>query len=137
MAGAVQHGASTLPEELFGRFPEVETAEVHLATGFQNLVMEHPAFPRELLGEMRRYCETVFAAERVAGETDGQFFYKVRKKAWGPFKQEVWALSDESREAINKALEERFSFLIRRLKAHGTGITAGRYVPADGLQPRE
>ena len=38
MAGAVQHGASTLPEELFGKFPDVDTAEIHLATGFQNLI---------------------------------------------------------------------------------------------------
>ncbi|HEX5520992.1 MAG TPA: class II fructose-bisphosphate aldolase, partial [Longimicrobiaceae bacterium] len=32
LAGAVQHGASTLPAEAFSRFPEVETAEIHLAT---------------------------------------------------------------------------------------------------------
>ncbi|HEY8438682.1 MAG TPA: class II fructose-bisphosphate aldolase, partial [Candidatus Limnocylindrales bacterium] len=32
LAGAVQHGASTLPDELFLRFPAVETAEIHLAT---------------------------------------------------------------------------------------------------------
>ena len=45
LAGAVQHGASTLPDELFHRFPAVETAEIHLATGFQNALYEHPAFP--------------------------------------------------------------------------------------------
>jgi len=38
MAGAVQHGASTLPNDAFGKFPEVETAEVHLATQFQNII---------------------------------------------------------------------------------------------------
>ena len=38
MAGAVQHGASTLPKEAFCRFPEVECAEIHLATQFQNIV---------------------------------------------------------------------------------------------------
>ncbi|MFQ5717667.1 MAG: class II fructose-bisphosphate aldolase, partial [Nitrospinales bacterium] len=36
LAGAVQHGASTLPAELFNKFPELETAEIHLATDFQN-----------------------------------------------------------------------------------------------------
>src|SRR3954447_13886203 len=46
LAGAVQHGASTLPNELFHRFPQVETAEIHLATGFQNALYEHPAFPK-------------------------------------------------------------------------------------------
>ena len=45
LAGAVQHGASTLPDELFHRFPAVETAEIHLATGFQNTLYEHPRLP--------------------------------------------------------------------------------------------
>src|SRR3569833_1424585 len=36
MAGAVQHGASTLPESAFDNFPRIETAEIHLATNFQN-----------------------------------------------------------------------------------------------------
>ena len=48
LAGAVQHGASTLPDELFHRFPAVETAEIHLATGFQNTLYDHPAFPDDL-----------------------------------------------------------------------------------------
>src|SRR6185503_16958517 len=48
VAGTVQHGASTLPDELFHKFREVETVEIHLATGFQNALYEHPAFPREL-----------------------------------------------------------------------------------------
>src|SRR5882762_9107686 len=52
LAGAVQHGASTLPDELFHRFPAVETAEIHLATGFQNALFEHPAFPKDLLAEI-------------------------------------------------------------------------------------
>ena len=38
LAGAVQHGASTLPEEAFHHFPANGTAEIHLATGFQNIL---------------------------------------------------------------------------------------------------
>src|SRR5206468_5222165 len=37
-AGAVQHGASTLPENAFHHFPRVGTAEIHLATNFQNIL---------------------------------------------------------------------------------------------------
>ena len=37
MGGAVQHGASTLPDEMFDLFPKKGTMEVHLATGFQNI----------------------------------------------------------------------------------------------------
>ena len=55
-AGAVQHGASTLPDELFHRFAGVETAEIHLATGFQNALYEHPAFPAALHREIEAWC---------------------------------------------------------------------------------
>ena len=59
LAGAVQHGASTLPDSMFHRFPEVETAEIHLATGWQNALYDHPAImdaavvgiPHKVLGE--------------------------------------------------------------------------------------
>ena len=48
LAGAVQHGASTLPESAFHNFPRVETAEIHLATGFQNMLYDGiPAALRE------------------------------------------------------------------------------------------
>jgi fructose/tagatose bisphosphate aldolase len=55
MAGAVQHGASTLPEEAFDGFPKVETAEIHLATGFQLMLFDHPAFPDDLLRDVDAY----------------------------------------------------------------------------------
>ncbi|MEX0625486.1 MAG: class II fructose-bisphosphate aldolase, partial [Chloroflexota bacterium] len=40
LAGAVQHGASTLPEDAFHHFPANGTAEIHLATGFQNILYD-------------------------------------------------------------------------------------------------
>ncbi len=67
LAGAVQHGASTLPEELFHRFPAVETAEIHLATGFQNALFEHPAFPAELHREIESFCFEQRARRAEAG----------------------------------------------------------------------
>lgn len=120
MAGAVQHGASTLPDELFHRFPAVDTAEIHLATGFQNLVMDHGRFPADLMREMQAYAGANFADERSEGETDVQFFYKTRKKLWGPFKQQTWDLPASIREEFNRTLQEKFEFLIRQLKADGT-----------------
>ena len=41
LGGAVQHGASTLPEDAFRKFPEYETCEVHLATNFQSMAFDH------------------------------------------------------------------------------------------------
>ena len=52
LAGAVQHGASTLPPEAFDAFPQVGACEIHLATNFQNMVYDHPAFPAALKDEM-------------------------------------------------------------------------------------
>ena len=60
LSGAVQHGASTLPDDLFGRFPEVGTAEIHLATGFQNALYDHPAFPAALRSEIAAGVRFVF-----------------------------------------------------------------------------
>src|SRR5262245_30902367 len=37
LAGAVQHGASTLPDDAFNNFPKRQTAEIHLTTNFQNM----------------------------------------------------------------------------------------------------
>src|SRR5881275_820538 len=47
IAGSVQHGASTLPESVFNKFPESEAVEIHLATGFQNMVLDAPTFPQQ------------------------------------------------------------------------------------------
>ncbi len=128
MAGAVQHGASTLPDELFHRFPQVETAEIHLATGFQNLVLDHPRFPATLLGEMRTWTEANLLDERSSGETDLQFFYKTRKKCWGPFKQQTWELPDEIRQELSRELQSKFVFLIEQLGAANTREAVLRHV---------
>ncbi|HUR17138.1 MAG TPA: class II fructose-bisphosphate aldolase, partial [Candidatus Limnocylindrales bacterium] len=128
LAGAVQHGASTLPDELFNRFPEVETAEIHLATGFQNMLYEHPAFPAELLREVEAWTIANTADERVAGESDTQFFYKTRKKALGPMKRRLWEL--ETKDEIIATQEEKFRFLFEQLRVTGTRGMVERYISA-------
>jgi fructose-bisphosphate aldolase, class II len=84
LSGAVQHGASTLPDDAFHHFPGTETAEIHLATNFQNMLYDH--LPAALRDEMYGWLRDNAADERKAGDTDEQFFYKTRKKALGPFK---------------------------------------------------
>ena len=126
LAGAVQHGASTLPDELFHRFPQVETAEIHLATGFQNLLYEHPAFPRELHAEVEEWCTKNAADERKPGETDEQFFYKTRKKALGPIKRQLWELA--TKDEILADQQRKLSFLFEQLAIAGTREHVERYV---------
>jgi len=128
MAGAVQHGASTLPEEAFHHFPEVECAEVHLATGFQNLLLDSPNFPRELREEMYRYLEQKCADEKKPGMTEEQFIYKTRKKVYGPFKQALWDLPEKVRGKVEEELEARFTLLFDRLRVQNTLDLANKYI---------
>lgn len=134
LAGAVQHGASTLPEEAFGRFPEVETAEIHLATGFQNLLFEHPRLPADLREQMYEHCRTEHAGERKASDTDEQFIYKTRKKALGVFKRQLWELPEEARAPIRDTLREQFASLFRKLRVNDTADVVARFVRAPELR---
>ncbi len=118
--GAVQHGASTLPKEMFHKFPEVNTLEIHLATGFMNIFLDHPAFPAELRNKIHAYLEANHADERKGGQTDAQFYYKTRKKALGPFKAEMWQLPEEAKAEIFQALEEEFAFFYDQLNVTDT-----------------
>jgi fructose/tagatose bisphosphate aldolase len=126
LAGAVQHGASTLPDELFHRFPAVETAEIHLATGFQNALFEHPAFPASLHREIEAWCFANAADERKPGQTDQQFVYTTRKKAIGPFKRQLWDL--ETKDEILAAQRRKISFLYTELGVNGSREMIAAYI---------
>ena len=124
MAGAVQHGASTLPEEAFDHFPAMGTAEIHLATGFQNIILDHDAFPADLRAEIRAHLSQSCADERKPGMTEEQFLYKTRKKCFGPFKRRMWELPASVRSLMARDLEARFELLFRKLNVAGnSGLT--------------
>ncbi len=120
LAGAVQHGASTLPMSLFNRFPENDTLEIHLALGFNNLIFDHPRLPDELKQEIRSYVFTHHADERKPGQTDAQFLYTTRRKAWAALKARFWNLPLDIQEAIGASLEEMFGQMFERLNVGGT-----------------
>lgn len=128
LAGAVQHGASTLPPEAFHKFPEVGTAEIHLATAFQNYLYDHPLFPADLRSEIYAYLHKHHANEWKEGKTEEQFLYEVRKKALGPFKREIWNLPQEVRETISRELEGQFGFLFEQLGVTDTADLVARYI---------
>ncbi len=137
LCGCVQHGASTLPEEVFDLFPKAGTAEIHLATGFQNLVLAHEAFPAGLKAEMDRWCLSERKGERKPGMTDAQFLYKTRKYAWGPFKRATWEIPEAARQALRDAISAQVSMLFGKLSVHGTRALAARHasVPAAAPSP--
>jgi fructose/tagatose bisphosphate aldolase len=130
LAGAVQHGASTLPSNAFGNFPRIETAEIHLATNFQNIVFDHPRLSAELKERIRSWLDENAVAERKSGDTNEQFYYKARKKAIGPFKRDLWSLPEDVRNAIAADLEKTFTFLFEQLNVNGTQEQVNRFIQA-------
>ena len=128
LAGCVQHGASTLPAEMFDKFPALGTAEIHLATEFQNIIFDHPKFPGDLKERIKRYCLEKLAAERRPEETEQQFFYKTRKKAWGPFKKDIAAMPAEVKNAIASDLEKKFLFLFEKLGVKNSAAMVKKYI---------
>ena len=113
MAGAVQHGASTLPQDAFGKFVESEACEVHLATNFQNMFYDYA--PEALVKEIYAYLDKNNAGERKPDMTDDQFYYKTRKRAIGAFKKEIMSLPDADKKVVSDAWQKQFAQLFESL----------------------
>jgi len=132
LSGAVQHGASTLPNEAFDRFPAMGTAEIHLATGFQNIIYDSSNFPQNLRKKNYEYFKNEMKDEWKDKDTEEQFIYKTRKKGFGPFKLDMWELPADTRIKLGAEFEKQFSFLIDKLKVTSTQKTVEKYIqPVD------
>jgi fructose-bisphosphate aldolase, class II len=128
LAGAVQHGASTLPDGAFNNFPKRETCEIHLATNFQNMLYDH--MPSDLRNEIYEWLRKEAKDERKEKDSDEQFFYKTRKKALGPFKRKFWDLPADVKATLAKAYDAKFDFLFRQLAVNDTAKHVQKYVNA-------
>jgi hypothetical protein len=126
LSGAVQHGASTLPDDMFHKFPATGCAEIHLATGFQNALYEHPAFPAELHKAIEEWVFANCQDERKPGQTDIQFVYTGRKKAIGPFKRQLWDLPAKNEILVSQAA--KIDFLFKQLGTPGSRALVEKYV---------
>jgi hypothetical protein len=133
LAGAVQHGASTLPMDYFGKFPETGTVEIHLALGFNNLIFDHPQLPQAVKDEIRAYCFAHHAAERKPEQTEAQFIYTTRKKAWAGMKQRFWDLPGDLQEVLMGSLEEMFGQMFDRMKVGETEALVRRHTKAPAV----
>src|SRR6185503_2770036 len=126
LAGAVQHGASTLPDSAFHNFPKRETAEIHLATNFQNMLYDH--VPADLRNEIYAWLDANAADERKPKDSPEQFYYKTRKKALGPFKRRFWDLPAAEKAKLAAAYDAKFEFLFKQLAIGDTASIVARYV---------
>jgi fructose/tagatose bisphosphate aldolase len=130
LPGIVQHGASTLSLGQLAQLPGAGAVEVHLATGLQNLVFDHPAFPRPLRQQMAAALAGAATAEAeggdyahagAAGLTPAQQFYHQRWRAWGMFKSQLWHLPPSLRQTLAAGCEDWFEAVFRALAVVGRG----------------
>ncbi|MEO7083051.1 MAG: class II fructose-bisphosphate aldolase, partial [Gemmatimonadaceae bacterium] len=135
MSGAVQHGASTLPDTAFNNFPKRETAEIHLATNFQNMMYDH--IPAELRTAIYTWLLENAKDERKSTDSDEQFFYKTRKKAIGPFKRQLWDLPAHAAKALASAYDEKFTFLFKQLAIGDTAPIVTKFVTAPEIHRKD
>jgi fructose/tagatose bisphosphate aldolase len=140
LAGAVQHGASTLPASAFDNFPKTETCEIHLATNFQNLLYD--SLPDDLRREIYAWLDVHAKEERKPKDSDEQFYYKTRKKALGPFKRRLWDLPDAHKAKLAAEYDAVFRFLFDTLAVSGTAPLVKEHIrllpqhrrsPAEGV----
>ena len=126
LGGTVQHGASTLPDELFDKFPENNCCEIHLATGFQNIMYD--LIPEDFRNKIYSWIKENLKNEWKEGWTEAQFIYKTRKKGFGPFKYEWWTLDKEYKDRILEALYNKFEFLFEKLAVFNTKEYTDKYI---------
>ena len=142
LPGLVQHGASTLRLEQLRKLPEAGVVEVHLATGIQNLVLDHPAFPADLRLSIQEHLaaearDTGSGAEsgvyaEASELTEQQRFYHSRWRAWGLFKRELCHLPASVRDAIGASAEAWFADLFVALGTAGRRSELDSLYAADG-----
>ena len=126
LSGAVQHGASTLPDSSFNNFPTRETAEIHLATNFQNMLFDH--LPDGMREEIYAWLSEHAKDERKSSDSDEQFVYKTRKKALGPFKRQLWSLPPDVKATLASSYDAKFRFLFDQLAIANTAEMVTRFV---------
>lgn len=126
LPGVVQHAASTLSLAQLAQLPALGVCEVHLATGIQNCVFDHPQFDPDLRARMAaELLDTHTEAEghdrREGAElTPAQRFYAGRWTSWGQFKHELWNLPEQSRAAIRVSLVEWCALVFGALRVTGS-----------------
>jgi fructose/tagatose bisphosphate aldolase len=128
ISGTVQHGASTLPDDAFNQFVSNNASEVHLATGFQNMVYDSSNIPEDLKQDIFNWLRENCANEMKDGQTEAQFLYKTRKKGFGPFRERFWTLPQANRAGIGQELENKFLFLYEQLGVRGSATEVNKHI---------
>jgi len=108
------------------KFPKSNCCEIHLATGFQNMMYD--LIPDDFREKIYNWIRENLKNEWKEGWTEEQFIYKTRKKGFGPFKYEWWTLEESAKNKILDALYNKFEFLFDKLAVFGTKEYTDKYI---------
>ena len=127
LAGAVQHGASTLPDELFHHFPAVETAEIHLATGLPERALRAPGVPggapsRDRGVVLRRTPPTSASPARPTSSSSTR---PARRRSG---RSSASCGTSPTKDEILATAHRKIAFLFTELRVNGSREMVERYV---------
>ena len=126
LAGAVQHGASTLPDELFHRFPAVETAEIHLATGLPERAVRAPRVPA---GAPSRDRGVVLRQRRRRAQArPDRPAVRVHDPQEGDRAVQAPALGAATKDEILAAQRRKIAYLFTELRVNDSREMVERYI---------
>lgn len=126
LGGVVQHGASTLPLDVFDKFVGAKTIEIHLSTQFQNMVFDH--LPNTLKEEIYTWIKENFKDELTEDLSEEQFLYKLRKKSLGVFKERLWSLTTSEKQPILENIKTYLLSVFEKLNTFNTKTSVAPYL---------
>jgi len=95
-----------------------------------NLIFDHPKLPQAVKDEIRAYCFTHHANERKPDQTEAQFIYTTRKKAWAGMKQRFWDLPADIQDTLMGSLEGMFRDMFERMRVGATNDLVAKFTQA-------
>ena len=127
LAGAVQHGASTLPDERVPQLPaSTETAEIHLATNFQNMLYDTLPPARCATRCTPGCARTRRTSGRPPTPTSSSSTRRARRRS--ARSSALWDLDRGERRTLAKTYDEKFTFLFTQLAVGATKDAVRRHV---------
>lgn len=84
--------------------------------------------PESLRNKLYAYVRENLEDEREDGWEDAQFMYKLRKKSLGPFKNDIWLMTEDEKNVVRAKLAETLEQLFTKLNIVGTAHTVRKYI---------
>ena len=137
LAGAVQHGASTLPDDGVQQLPADARRPRSISRRTSRTCCTTTS-RTALRDEIYEWLRDNAKDERKATDSDEQFFYKTRKKALGPFKRQLWDLPADGEGGRSRLYDAKFGFLFTQLgdRQHRARSSRSYVKPPDACTAR-